>query len=171
MKSFGKISMAVIGLAGIGVMSVPTLDAYADSHGMSPAEMVEKRQGLMKTMGKSFGPIIPVIKGESQDLEAAGAAAMAMNQAIVDSLELYIEGTAAGEVPGSRAKAEVWAKSDEFKKAADDLIAASAALAEAAKTGDVDQFKAAFQPLGAACGGCHEGKGNLGGKFRTPKES
>lgn len=171
MNSFSKISMAVIGLAGIGLMSLPNLDAYADSHAMDPAETVKKRQELMKSMGKSFGPIIPVIKGESQDLEAAGAAAAAMNEAIVASLALYIEGTAVGEVPGSRAKPEVWTKSAEFKKAADELVAASAALAEAAKTGDVDQFKAAFQPLGAACGGCHEGKGNLGGKFRVPKES
>lgn len=169
MNRFSKISMAVIGLAGIGLMSLPNLDAYADAH--DPAAAVKKRQELMKTMGKSFGPIIPIIKGESQDLEAAGAAATAMNEAVVESLTLFVEGTANGEVPGSRSKPDVWTKSAEFKKAADDLIAASAALADAAKTGDVDQFKAAFQPLGAACGGCHEGKGNLGGKFRTPKES
>ena len=34
----------------------------------NPTEIVKERQQLMKSMGKSFGPIIPVIKGESDDL-------------------------------------------------------------------------------------------------------
>ena len=44
----------------------------------NPSEIVKERQQLMKTMGKSFGPIIPVIKGESDDLAAAEAAAQTM---------------------------------------------------------------------------------------------
>ena len=35
---------------------------------------------------------------------------------------------------------------------------------------EVDKFKSLIQPLGAACGGCHLGKGGEGGKFRFPKE-
>ncbi|GIL03295.1 MAG: hypothetical protein BroJett030_31940 [Alphaproteobacteria bacterium] len=155
-------------LAGISVVGVALAPTAALTQ--EPAAAVEKRQQLMKEMSRSFGPIIAVLKGESDDLDAAGTAAMTMSESMREAMTLFIEGTTAGEVTGSRAKSEIWSNSEEFKAAGDELINASAELAEAAKFGDVDQFKVAFQPLAAACGGCHEGPSRDGGKFRTPAQ-
>jgi cytochrome c556 len=90
---------------------------------------------------------------------------------MVKAMTLFPAGSAAGEVPGSRAKQEVWTNAAEFKAAADQLIAETGKLVEAAKSGDIETFKAQFGPTGKSCGGCHEGRGSEGGKFRTPRES
>ena len=124
----------------------------------------------MKTMGKSFGPIIPVLKGESTDLEAATVAAREMHDAVVKAAEMFPAGTARGEVDGSRAKPEIWSQTEEFSSASQTLIEATAGLVSAGETGDIEAFRAAFQPMGPACGGCHLGKSAEGGKFRFPKE-
>lgn len=155
-------------LATASVLAGATMFAAtvsADGH----VAKVKERQEIMKSMGKSFGPLVAVLKGESTDLAAAATAAQAMSDGMKKSFALFDAGTAAGEVDGSRAKAEVWSNAAEFKAASDALIAAAAKLAEVARSGDTEAFKASFGAVGQSCGGCHEGKGNLGGKFRTPK--
>ena len=150
------------------------LVAVAGNHDASAQDdlgaMVEQRQQLMKTMGKSFGPIIPVIKGESTDLEAATLAAREMHDAVVRAAEMFPAGTARGEVDGSRAKPEIWSQSEEFTNASNTLMEVTAGLVTAGESGDIEAFRAAFQPMGPACGGCHRGKADEGGKFRFPKE-
>jgi cytochrome c556 len=141
-------------------------DLSAESDG---AAIVQERQSLMRTMGKSFGPLIPVLKGESTDLVVAAAAAQNINDAITKIITLFPEGTAKGEVDGTRAKPKIWRDTAGFQASAQALIDASAGLVVAANSGDIDTFKAAFGPLGQACGGCHEGKPGDGGKFRFPK--
>lgn len=133
-------------------------------------EAVERRQELMKTMGGTFRTTLPVFRGESTDLAAAGEAAQTGHDAIAEAITLFVEGTARGEVEGSRAKPEIWTEREDFEAAANALMDAFANLAAAADTGDIDQFKAAFQPLGRACGGCHEGPREEGGKFRFPEQ-
>lgn len=134
-----------------------------------PIEIVKERQQLMKTMGKSFGPIIPVIKGESDDLDAAEAAAQTMHESIKKLARLFPVGTAVDEVEGSRAKPEVWTQSDDFANAINDLIQATADFSDAFNTGDKEAIGAAFKPVGPACGSCHLGPADEGGKFRAPK--
>lgn len=133
-------------------------------------DVVKERQDLMRSMGKSFGPLVMVIKGESTDLDAAAQAAQTMNGAMAKTATLFPSGTAKGEAENSRAKPEVWTDADAFKAAADKLIAESEKLVAAANSGDMDAFKAQFPMTAQACGGCHEGKGSAGGKYRFPKE-
>lgn len=163
--SIGKLTIAVA-LFGIGLSMVGGLNAQTDL-----AAVVKERQELMKSMGKSFGPLVAVMKDESTDLVAAAAAAQTMHDGIIKAVTLFPAGTAYGEVPESRAKAEVWTDAADFKAAADALAAETEKLVEAANSGDVDAFKAQFGPTGKACGGCHEGPRDKGGKFRVPKES
>ncbi len=127
-----------------------------------------ERQGLMQSNGSSFGPLVAILKGESTDLAAAAAAAQTMSDNMLKIPSLFPAGTAKGEVPGTRAKPEIWTERAEFEAAATALVEASANLVEAANSGDVDTFKAAFPALGQACGGCHEGNPAAGGKFLFP---
>ena len=155
-----------VAIAG-GLMLVVTdgLNAQSD-----PAAMVTERQDLMKGMGKSFGPLVAILRDESTDLVAAAAAAQTMNDNMTTAATLFPAGTAKSDVVGSRAKPEIWTQTDEFAAAATSLIEASSALVVAANSGDVETFKAAFPAVGQACGGCHEGKRGAGGKFRFPSE-
>ena len=156
-----------IGVIAVGILAATgSLNAQSDM-----AAVVKERQDLMKTMGRSFGPLVAILKGESTDMQAAAAAATAMNEAIVKAATLFPEGTAKGDVAESRAKPEIWTQMGEFEAAAKALAEETAKLASAAESGDVDAFKAQFQATAQACGGCHEAKGGEGGKFRFPRES
>jgi len=55
------------------------------------------------------------------------------------------------------------------RAAADALISASLKLAEIAKSGDLELFKAQFQVVEQACRGCHAFTPSQGGKFKFPK--
>ena len=156
-----------IGVIAVGILAATgSLNAQSDM-----AAVVKERQDLMKTMGRSFGPLVAILKGESTDMQAAAAAATAMNEAIVKAATLFPEGTAKGDVAESRAKPEIWTETAEFEAAAKALAEETAKLASAAESGDVDAFKAQFQATAQACGGCHEAKGGEGGKYRFPRES
>lgn len=58
--------------------------------------------------------------------------------------------------PGSRAKPELWANKADFDAKAREFGAASARLAELAKTGDRAGVTAQFAVVGQGCGGCHK---------------
>lgn len=154
----------------VAVVAVALLTTGMPSNAQdNPADIVNKRQQLMKTLSKSFGPIIPVLKGESDDLEAAGAAARTMHESIKELAGLFPAGTAVDEVEGSRAKQEIWSQNEDFVEAVDDLIETTANFADAINSGNMDEIRTAFQPMGSACGACHRGSADEGGKFRTPK--
>ena len=54
-----------------------------------------------------------------------------------------------------RQKAEIWSDRAGFEKADAAFVAASIALAEAAKSGDQAAFAVAFAEEGKTCGACH----------------
>jgi cytochrome c556 len=167
MKNIMKALVLSAGVASIVSMSLMIHDISAQA---DTASIVNERQELMKSMGGTFGPIVTFVKGKNTDLVGATAAAQKMHDSIVKAIGLFPAGTAKGEVPESRAKPEVWSNAAEFKAAADALIEASANLAKAGNSGDADAFKAQLQPVGKACGSCHKGKKEDGGKFRFPKD-
>lgn len=63
------------------------------------------------------------------------------------------EGTDKGD---TRAKPEIWKESAKFKEAADKFQAEVAKVNAAAKTGNLDNLKAAFGPAAASCKACHD---------------
>ena len=65
----------------------------------------------------------------------------------------FPEGTAAGEVEGTRSKAEIWQTPDDFLAKAQALTDAAEAVAA---TSDLAGQQAAMGPVGQACGACHE---------------
>lgn len=167
MNTFVKTLTLAAGIGSIVSALMVTTDLFAQT---DLEKVVQERQKLMKTMGRSFPPMVAVLKGESTDFVAAAAAAESMHDAMTKAIDMFPAGSANGEVAGSRAKPEVWTNAAEFKAASDDLIDTTAKLVEVAKSDDLNAFKEQFQLVGRACGGCHKGKGDAGGKFRVPKE-
>ena len=63
------------------------------------------------------------------------------------------EGTDKGD---TRAKPEIWSQHAKFSEASDKMQAEVAKLAAAAKTGNLDNLKAAFGPAAGTCKACHD---------------
>ena len=63
------------------------------------------------------------------------------------------EGTDKGE---TRAKPEIWKESAKFREAADKNQAEMVKLVAAAKTGSLDNLKAAFGSAAPTCKACHD---------------
>ena len=115
-------------------------------------EVIEKRQKLMK--GNSAAS--KAIKGaaESKDyatIETKAKDIMGNADKIVD---LFPKGSTAGK---TKAKAEIWDKSDDFAKGAKNLRKAASELADAAKSGDGAAVGVKVKALSGACGACHKG--------------
>jgi cytochrome c556 len=115
------------------------------------ADVIEKRQAAMKS--------------NSADNKAIKAAVESKDYATVETKAKDIMGTA-DKIPGlfpkdstkgkTKAKAEIWEKSDEFSKAAKNLSKAAGDLAAAAKSKDDAAVTTKVKALGEACSGCHK---------------
>jgi len=154
-----------------GVLAAGMAMAMAGgSASQTPEEVVKARQDAMGQMGKTFGVIVPIVKGENPNVTDAVPAATTVNDIAKKLKAVFPAGTGRDIVPKSRAKPEVWSKRAEFEAAADKLVAESAKLVDAAKTGNIDTFRAQFKVYVGACGGCHDGPKKDGGKFRYAEQ-
>ena len=146
------------------IIGAPGINAQSDQR-----PTVMERQALMKSMLKSYFPLLAVYKGKSTDLTKAGEAALRLKDDMVKSIVLFPEGTAKDQVPGSRARPEIWSEADDFEAAANAVISSVGKLIEISASGDVEAFKMQFSLVERACLGCHEFKPSGGGKFRFAK--
>ena len=115
------------------------------------ADVIEKRQAAMK--------------GNSADAKAIKAAVESKDYATVEAKAKDIMGTA-DKIPGlfpkgsttgkTKAKAEIWEKSDDFAKAAKNLSKAANEVAAAAKSKDDAEVPVKVKAMGDACGACHK---------------
>lgn len=148
-----KSILAAALFAAMGAFGVNTV--LADDHA---AGAVKYRQTVMKSIGDHMGGISMVMKGETEveDIglhvgeHAKGINASAM--LIAGAFKAQVEDPSGS----TEAKPEIWSDWDGFVKAAEKLEATSAALAEAAATGDKDAMGAALKEVGGACGVCHK---------------
>ena len=137
-------------VAAVGAMAA--LPAAAQFQ--KPEDAIKYRQSAFTVMGNHVGRIGAMAAGRAPfDAKAA-----AENAALLAALA-PLPGTAFG--PGTdkgetRAKPEIWTSADKFKGGADQMQKAVAALSAAAKTGNLDQVKAAFGEAGKTCKGCHD---------------
>lgn len=114
-------------------------------------EVIEKRQKLMKGQGAAA----KAIKGaaETKDyatIETKAKDIMGSSEKIPD---LFPKGSTAGK---TKAKDEIWEKSDDFAKRAKNLRKAASELADAAKARDEAGVPAKVKALSGACGDCHK---------------
>jgi cytochrome c556 len=105
-------------------------------------------------MANHFGRVGAMASGRAPfDANAAAA-----NAAIAETMSklpwaAFVEGSGTGN---TRAKPEIWSDNAKFKAAAEKMQGEMSKLAAAAKTGNLDNIKAAFGPVGGACKACHD---------------
>lgn len=115
-------------------------------------DAVAYRQGAYRVLAQHFGSLGAMANGKAP-FDAARAAADGEVLAVIAKLP------AAGFVAGAEskgAKPAIWTEADKFKQLDQDLVTAAGALATAAKSGDLEQIKAAFGPTAKTCKACHD---------------
>jgi cytochrome c556 len=126
------------------------LSLFITSELFAQADVIEKRQKLMK--GQSAAA--KEIKGAAEAKDYATIEAKAKD--LMGSSEKIVEAFPKGSTQGkTKAKAEIWEKSDEFAKGAKNLGKAASELADAAKAKDAD-IDVKVKAVSGACGSCHK---------------
>lgn len=119
-----------------------------------PEDAIKYRRSAFTVLSAHFGALGAMANNRAPyDAQAAARHADAI--ALVSHLPFagFTQGTDKGE---TRAKAEVWSENAKFTAAAQKMQGEVGKLAAAAKTGSLDNLKAAFGPAAASCKACHD---------------
>ena len=119
-----------------------------------PEDAIKYRKAAFTVMATHFGRLGAMANGKLP-FDAKVAADSADVALMMSKLPYvaFVEGTDKGD---TKAKPEIWAEPDKFRAAASKMQDEMVKLNAAAKTGSVDNLKAAFGPTGQACKGCHD---------------
>ncbi|MFM2111363.1 MAG: hypothetical protein RLZZ271_23 [Pseudomonadota bacterium] len=139
-----------LGLTAAAILAAtPAMAQFA-----KPEDAIKYRKASFTVMAAHFGRIGAMANGRVPfDAKAA-----ADNAAIVESMSKlpwagFGEGTDKGD---TKAKPEIWKDAAKFKEGSDKMMAEVAKLNAAAKTGNLDNLKAAFGPAAGTCKACHD---------------
>jgi cytochrome c556 len=142
--------IAALALAACAVsVALPAAAQFA-----KPEDAVKYRKAALTVLGNHFGRLGAMANGRAP-FDAKVAAADADVVALVSHLPwtAFGAGTDKGD---TRAKPEIWKEQAKFNDGADKMQAEVAKLAAAAKTGNLDNLKAAFGPAARTCKACHD---------------
>lgn len=145
MKITAPLALALV----FGVLSAPAFAQF-----QKPEDAVKYRKGALTVMANHFSRIGAMANGRVPfDAKVAAESA-----AIVETMsKLPWEGFVAGTDKGDTAALPaIWTEQAKFKEGSDKLQTATAQLAAAAKTGNLDSVKTAFGATAQTCKACHD---------------
>jgi cytochrome c556 len=139
---------AAAALAGMAV-ALPAAAQFA-----KPEDAIKYRQSAMFLQAQHLGRLGAMANGRVP-FDAKAAIENADVLLVVTKLPFaaFVDGTDKGN---TRAKPEIWTEKDKFMAAATKMQEEVVKLNAAAKSGSVDQLKAAVGDVGRACKGCHD---------------
>ena len=147
MKALACIAAA----AALVAMAAPASAQFA-----KPEDAIKYRQSALTVMANHFGRIGAMVNGRVPfDAKVAADNAEIVSDMSKLPWAAFGPGTDKGSIP-TRAKPELFAQPAKFKEYSDKLVAETAKLSAAAKTGNADTLKAAFGATGATCKACHD---------------
>lgn len=119
-----------------------------------PEDAVKYRQSVMTVQNFHLGRIGAMVNGRVPfDAKMAQE-----NAAVLETVTklAWVGYGADTEKTKSRSKPEVWMEPAKFKQAQDAMMGEVVKLNAAAKTGNLDQIKAAFSATAGSCKACHD---------------
>jgi cytochrome c556 len=143
-----KLAPILVSLAA----AVAAQGAFAQA---KPEDEIKYRQSAFTVMARSFGLLGAMAAGKAP-FDAKKAADAADVLAVVHPLPFTAFGPGTDKGGNTKAKPEIWQKTEEFNKDADAMKAEIPKLVAAAKGGQLDAIKAAFGPVGQTCKACHD---------------
>jgi cytochrome c556 len=143
----------IASLAIAAITATASLSASAQSF-QKPEDAIKYRKSAFTVLAAHFGTLGAMANGR-MPYDAAQAARSG------DAVQLVATLPWAGFTPGTdkgdtRAKPEIWTEQAKFKEHSDRLQGDMVKLAAAAKTGSLDNLKAAFGPNAGSCKACHD---------------
>ena len=143
-------------LATILAASACTMFALPASAQFAKAEdAIKYRQSALFVMGQHFGRLGAMANGKAP-FDARLAQENADVVAAMARLPWAGFGPGTDKGAPTKSKPTIWTEQAKFKEHADKLEAESIKLAAAAKTGSLDNLKAAFGPAAQTCKSCHD---------------
>lgn len=145
MRKVISLSACLVALAAV---------APAQAQFAKAEDAIKYRKAGFTVMAAHFGRLGAMAQGRVP-FDAKMAADNADVLAVVSKLPFtaFVDGSDKGE---TRAKPEIWKDAAKFKEAADKNQAEMAKLVAAAKTGNLDNLKAAFGSAAPTCKACHD---------------
>jgi cytochrome c556 len=145
MKMIAPLALALIA----GAVAMPAAAQFR-----KPEDAIKYRQASMTLMGHHAGRVGAMANGRIPfDAKAAADSAAALEALAKLPWEGYVPGTDKGE---TRVLPAIWTESAKFKEYGDKLIAETAKVSAAAKTGNLDAIRASFGAVGQTCKACHD---------------
>jgi cytochrome c556 len=143
-----RLLVAATALAGL-ITALPAAAQF-----QKPEDAVKYRKAAFTVMAAHFGRVGAMAAGRVP-FDAAAAAANAEIAASMAKLPWagFTDGTSSGD---TRAKPEIWTDRAKFDAAASKTQDEMAKLNVAAKSGNLDQIKAAVGATGQSCKACHD---------------
>ena len=132
-----------------------TLALPASAQFAKPEDAIKYRQSALFVMSQHFGRVGAMATGRAPfDAKVATDNA----EVVASMAKLPWAGFGPGTDKGATTKAnpEVWSEQVKFKEASEKMMAESTKLAAAAKTGNLDAVKTAFNATAASCKACHD---------------
>ena len=145
-----KVIACIAAAAALLAVATPAAAQFAKTE-----DAVKYRQSALFVMGQHFGRIGAMANGKIPfDAKAAEANA----DVVAAMAKLPWAGFAPGYEKGddTQAKPEIWTEQAKFKEHSEKLVAESAKLAVAARTGNLDSLKTAFGSTASSCKACHD---------------
>ncbi len=143
-----RLSLAVLAVAGV-VTALPAAAQFA-----KPEDAVKYRKAAFTVMAAHFGRVGAMANGRVPfDAAAAQANMEVANTMAKLPFTAFGPGTDVGD---TRAKPNIWSDNAKFTAAANKMVEEMGKLNAAAKTGNLDQIKAAFSATAGSCKACHD---------------
>ena len=146
MKTFAALAIAAITLGAA---------APASAQFEKAEDAIKYRQSALFVMGQHFGRIGAMANGKAP-YDAKVAQDNADIVATLSHLPWAAFGPGTDKGARTSAKPNVWTEQAKFQEHADKLQAATAQLATAAKTNNLDNLKVAFGDAAKSCKACHD---------------
>jgi len=145
-----KKYLSALTIATVVLSATPAMAQFAKAE-----DAVKYRQSGMFMMAQNFGRVAAMAQGKAP-FDAKVAAESAAVAEYMSKLP-WVGFVAGSESAGStKAKPEIWTNAAQFKENADKMQAEMSKFSAAAKTGNLDNIKAALPGVGGACKACHD---------------
>ncbi|WP_313077468.1 cytochrome c [Melaminivora sp.] len=131
-------------------LSLPAAAQFA-----KPEDAIKYRQSTLFVIGQHFGRIGAMVNGK-MPYDAAAAQADAEVIAALSALPWTAFGPGTDKGAPTKARPEVWSDAPKFTEHAQKFQAEAPKLLAAARTGSLDNLKAAFGPAANSCKACHD---------------
>jgi cytochrome c556 len=141
-------------IVAMALMLGASLSLPAAAQFQKPEDAIKYRKAVFTVMANHLGRIGAMANGKvpfNAKLAAENAEVLTHMASLPWSA--FVEGSDKGE---TRAQPDIWKETDKVKASANKMQEEIIKLNAAAKSGDLAQIKAAFNPVAKTCKSCHD---------------